>query len=165
LSSDIPSFTGFRKETFQFLAELSENNSLTWFADNRESYDKHIVLIAKSLINSLAPFFNQVEPKISTEPKFDKTMLRMNLDARFSNGIPYRTYFLIHFRRFKKDSEFFIYLDRKGIEYGLMVNNNLGNELFFNKNLPGYKDELVEIFQRLELNNTFAFYEMSKNQY
>jgi hypothetical protein len=162
LSSEIPSFNGFSKETFRFLAELSENNSLSWFAQNRERYDNYIVLASKSLINSLSLFFNQIEPKINTEPKFDKTMLRMNLDARFSNGIAYRTYFLIHFRRFKKDSEFFIYIDKRGIQYGLMVNNSLGNELFFNKNLPGHKDELVEIFKRFELNGRYDFYEMNR---
>jgi hypothetical protein len=86
----------------------------------------------------------------------------MNRDARFSDGIPYRTYFLIHFRKFKKDSEFFIYIDKKGIEYGLMVNNTLGSELFFNKNLPGHKDELFETFRRFELNEKFSFYEMKK---
>lgn len=162
MSSDVPAFNGFSRETFKFFNELSENNSLSWFTANRDRYEKYIVHIAKSLINNLSPFFNQLEPKINTEPKFDKTMLRINLDARFSNGFPYRTYFLIHFRRFKKDSEFYIYFDKKGIEYGLMVNNALGNELFFHKNLPGHKDELVETFNRFELNNKFNFYEMKK---
>lgn len=118
--------------------------------------------MSKSLITSLTPFFNQIEPQINCEPKFDKTMLRINLDSRFTNGIAYRTYFLIHFRRFKKDSEFFIYIDRKGIQYGLMVNNTLGDELFFNKNLPGHKDELIETFKKFELNRRFDFYEMKK---
>jgi uncharacterized protein (DUF2461 family) len=162
LISDIPAFSGFNKETFLFLAELSENNSPEWFAANRERYDNYIVIISKSLINSLAPFFNQIEPKINTEPKFDKTMLRINLDTRFTDGVSYRTYFLIHFRRFKKDSEFFIYISKKGIEYGLMVNNSLGNELFFNKNLPGHKDGLVRTFKRFDLNNKFSFYDMNK---
>ncbi|OGU74510.1 MAG: hypothetical protein A2V93_08330 [Ignavibacteria bacterium RBG_16_34_14] len=159
---DLPSFNGFHEECFKFFAELSENNSLTWFAQNRERYNNYIVLTAKTLINSLAPFFNQIEPKINTEPKFDKTMLRINKDARFSNGVPYRPYFFIHFRRFKKDSEFYIYIDKKGIEYGLFINNTLGNELYFNKNLPGHKDGLVETFRRLELNGKFDFYEMNK---
>ncbi len=162
MNLDIPPFAGFNKDTFQFLTELSENNSLDWFAQNRDRYDNYIVNISKSLINNLAPFFNQIEPKINTEPKFDKTMLRINLDARFSNGIPYRTYFLIHFRRFKKDSEFYIYISKEGIEYGLMVNNTLGKELFFNKNLPGYKDEIEEIFNRYDLNGQYDFYEMKK---
>ncbi len=160
--SDSSSFTGFSKESFQFFGELSENNSLQWFAQNRERYANYIILPAKTLINSLAPFFKQLEPKINTEPKFDKTMLRINKDARFSDKVPYRTYFLIHFRRLKKDSEFYIYIDQKGIEYGLFINNTIGNELYFKKNLPGNKDELVETFRRFELNGKFDFYEMNK---
>jgi uncharacterized protein (DUF2461 family) len=162
LIPDSPSFTGFGKESFKFFAELSKNNSLQWFAQNRERYDNFIVLPAKTLINNLAPFFNQLEAKINTEPKFDKTMLRINKDARFSDKVPYRTYFLIHFRRFKKDSEFYIYIDQKGIDYGLFINNTLGDELFFKKNLPGHKDELIETFRRFELNGKFDFYEMNK---
>lgn len=160
--SDLSSFTGYSKESFKFFAELSENNSLAWFTQNRKRYDTYIVFTAKTLINSLAPFFNQLEPKINTEPKFDKTMLRINKDARFTDKAPYRTYFLIHFRRFKKDSEFFISIDQNGIEYGLFINNSLGNELFFKKNLPGYKDEFVETFRKFELNEKFDFYEMNK---
>ncbi|HSP86838.1 MAG TPA: DUF2461 family protein [Ignavibacteriaceae bacterium] len=161
--SDPSSFKGFSKESFKFFAELSENNSLQWFAQNRERYDNYIILPAKTIINHLAPFFHQLEPKINTEPKFDKTMLRINKDARFSDKVPYRKYLLIFFRRFKIDSEFFIHIDKNGIEYGLYINNTLGNELYFNKNLPGHKDELVEIFRRLGLNEKFDFYEMKKD--
>ena len=160
--SDFPSFNGFSKEAFKFFAELSENNSLAWFTQNRERYNNYIVLPAKALIKGLALFFNQVEPKINTEPKFDKTMLRINKDARFTDKAPYRTYFLIHFRRLKKDSEFFIYIDQNKIEYGLFINNTLGNELFFKKNLPGYKDEFVETFKKFELNEKLDYYETNK---
>jgi uncharacterized protein (DUF2461 family) len=164
VNQDIPPFNGFKEESFKFLADLSENNSLSWFTDNRERYDKFIVLPSKSFIVSIAPFFNQLEPKINTEPKFDKTMLRINKDARFTDGNPYRTYFLIHFRKFKKDSEFYLYINKNRIEYGLFINNSHDNELFFNKNLPGYKDELVDTFRKFELNGEFNFYEMKKEQ-
>jgi hypothetical protein len=162
LSSDIPSFSGFRKETFDFLGELSENNTLQWFTENRTRYDNDLVTPSKSLIIALAPFFNQLVPAISTEPKFDRTLLRINKDARFPNGLPYRTYFLIHFRRFKNDSEFYVYLNSKGVEIGLYINNTLGSELFFNKNLPGHKEELIDIFRRFNINDKFDFYSFNK---
>jgi uncharacterized protein (TIGR02453 family) len=164
LIAEIPAFGGYKDDTFNFLEELSKNNSLQWFAENRERYNNSIVLPSKSLILALAPFFNQLEPKINTEPKFDKTLMRINRDYRFSNGAPYRDYFLVHFRRFKDDSEFYVYISKDGIEYGLYVNNALGNELFFNKNLPGHRDELIETFKRFELNGKFDFYEMNKSK-
>lgn len=162
--SEIPAFSGYKNDTFNFLKDLSENNSLDWFAENRERYDNTVVLPSKSLILAIAPFFNQLEPGISTEPKFDKTLMRINKDFRFSNGVPYRTYFLLHFRKFKNDSGFYIYLDKKGIECGLLINNTIGSELFFNKNLPGHKDELIDAFTRFDLNGKFNFYEMNKSQ-
>ncbi len=162
MNLEIPPFNGFSKESINFLEELSENNSLSWFDKNRERYNNFIVLPSKSFIVTIAPFFNQLESKISTEPKFDKTMLRISKDTRHSSSEPYRPYFLIHFRRFKKDSEFFLYIDKKGIEYGLFINNTLGKELFFNKNLPGHRDELTETFKKFGLNGKFDFYEMNK---
>lgn len=162
MNTDIPSFSGFRKETFDFFSELSENNSSQWFSENRGKYDNYVVLPSKSFILGLAPFFNQLVPAINTEPKFDKTLLRINKDARFANGVPYRTYFLIHFRRFKNDSGFYIYINSKGAELGLYVNNTFGNELFFNKNLPGYKNELIDTFKRFDLNDKFDFYSFNK---
>ena len=133
--SEIPAFSGYERATFNFLEDLSGNNSLSWFAENRERYNNFIVLPSKSLIVSIAPFFNQLEPAINTEPKFDKTLMRINKDFRFSNGVPYRTYFVVHFRRFKSDSEFYVYIDKNGIECGLYINNSYGDELYFSKNL------------------------------
>ena len=162
--SEIPAFSGYKKDTFNFLKDLSENNSLEWFAENRQRYNNYVVLPSKSLILAIAPFFNQLEPEINTEPKFDKTLMRINKDFRFSIGIPYRTYFLLHFRKFKNDSEFYIYIDKNGIECGLFINNTIGREFYFNKNLPGYKNELIDTFVRFDLNRKFNFYEMNKSQ-
>jgi hypothetical protein len=164
LISEIPAFSGYERATFNFLEDLSGNNSLSWFAENRERYNNFIVLPSKSLIVSIAPFFNQLEPAINTEPKFDKTLMRINKDFRFSNGVPYRTYFVVHFRRFKSDSEFYVYIDKNGIECGLYINNSYGDELYFSKNLPGHKEEIIDTFKRFDLNGKFNFYEMNKSQ-
>lgn len=161
---EIPAFSGYKNETFQFFKDLSENNSLSWFAENRERYDNFIVLPSKSFIVSIAPFFNQLEPTINTEPKFDKTLMRINKDFRYSKGIPYRTFFIVHFKRFKNDSEFYVYINKNGIECGLYINNSFGEELYFSKNLPGYKEEIIDTFKRFDLNSKFSFYEMNKSQ-
>jgi len=162
LNSEIPVFNGFSKESINFLEELSENNTLSWFDKNRERYNNFIVLPSKSFIVTIAPFFKQLESKINTEPKFDKTMLRISKDTRYTSPEPYRLYFLIHFRRFKKDSEFFLSIDKKGIGYGLFINNTLGKELFFNKNLPGHRAEFIETYKKFGLNGKFDFYEITK---
>lgn len=164
MSSVIPPFSGFNKDTFKFLADLSKdkNNNTAWFAKNRSRYEEKLVLPSKSFITSIGQFFNHLNPSIRTEPKFNKTMMRINKDMRFTKGVPYKTYFLIHFGRFKMDSEFFVYLDMAGIEYGLFINNSLQENLYFNRNLFSYKKEIIETCSRFKINNKFGFYELGK---
>ena len=164
MNNVIPPFTGFNPDAFKFLADLSKdrNNNTSWFAKNRGRYDDNLVLPAKSFITSIGQFFNHLNPSIRTEPKFNKTMMRINKDMRFSKGVPYKTYFLIHFGRFKMDSEFFVYLDNCGIEYGLFLNNSTGDDLYFNQNYRRYKKEIVETCKQFKINNKFDFYELGK---
>jgi len=113
LKNEIEHFKGFFKESFLFLNDLAKNNNTDWFAQNKHRYDDFIVKPAKSFVNDIAPYFNNLSTSIRTEPKFNKTLMRINKDMRFAKGSPYKTYFLIHFGRFKMDSEFYVYLDGK----------------------------------------------------
>ena len=107
----IPPFVGFHPEAFKFLKGLERNNNNGWFTSQRENYENHLVLPAKSFITSIAPFFDHLNPTIRTEPKFNKTIMRISNDMRFSKGDPYRNYLLVHFGKFKMDSEFYLYFD------------------------------------------------------
>ena len=60
--------------------------------------------------------------------------MRINKDMRFAKGAPYRNYFLIHFGRFKMDSEFYVYFD---------------------KNIKRYSKEIISVFNNYKLNNKF----------
>ena len=164
MSKSIPEFSGFTKDTFSFLGdlEIEGNNNTTWFAENRERYDNDLVLPSKAFVTTIAPFFNHLNPAIRTEPKFNKTLMRINKDMRFSKGVPYRTYFLIHFGKFKLDSEFYVYLDSKGIEYGVFINNTSGDDLYFSTNLPNYKNDLIDACKKFKINNKFDLYELNK---
>jgi hypothetical protein len=159
LKLDIPPFSGFSREAFRFLSDVTSNNTLSWFGENRHRYELYIVLPSKSFVQSLTPFLKQINPSIITEPKFDKTLMRINNDMRFSRGDPYKNYFLIHFGRFKKDTEFFVCLIPEGVRTGIYINNTLGKELYFNKNLPGYKNELIDTFGKFGLNGQFDFFD------
>jgi uncharacterized protein (TIGR02453 family) len=162
LSADLPLFSGFYKETFKFFTSLEKNNNSKWFATNREPYQNFLVTPAKSFVSSIAEFFNQLNPAIRTEPKFNKTLMRISKDMRFAKGDPYKNYFLIHFGRFKMDSEFYVYLDKNGIEYGLFINATDGEGLFFNQNLKTFRKEIINVFSRFKLNNKFELDKMDK---
>ena len=105
MSKTIKPFTGFSEGLFHFLNNLSQNNNTDWFNANKQDYINYLASPAKS-------FLNQLNPVIRTEAKFNKTIMRLNKDMRFNKGAPYRNYFLIHFGRFRMDSEFFIYFEK-----------------------------------------------------
>jgi hypothetical protein len=155
LSNPVQKFNGFNPGIFKFFSSLERNNTLEWFSKNRERYQEVLVKPAREYVETIGEFFNHLNPAIRTEPKFNKTLMRINKDMRFARGAPYRTYFLIHFGRFKMDSEFFVYFDKYGMEYGMFLNNSENDDLFFKINLGKYKKEIIEIFDRYGLNNRF----------
>ena len=164
MTPSFPIFSGFNSNTFKFLSDLEKdkNNNTSWFAKNRSRYENDLVVPAKSFVVSIGQFFNHLNPLIRTEPKFNETLMRINKDMRFAKGNPYKPYFLIHFGRFKSDSEFFVFLDKNGIEYGIFLNNTSGGNLFLNQNLSAYKKEFVDCCGRFKINNMFALYELHK---
>ena len=162
MTQTIPLFKGFHPEAFKYLKGLEKNNNIQWFAKHRDEYDNHLVLPAKSFITSIAPFLSQLNPVIRTEAKFNQTIMRINNDMRFSKGDPYKNYFLIHFGRFKMDSEFYLYFDKTGIDFGLFLNNTEGEELYFKKNLNEYSNEIKNLFTSYKLNGKFSLHSINK---
>ena len=164
MTDSIPKFTGFKKQAFLFLKNLEKEkyNNVEWFSNNREIYQNHIVTPSKAFVQSMGQFFNHLNPSIRTEPKFNKTLMRINKDMRFSKGMPYRTFFLIHFGRFKMDSEFYVYLDKSGISYGIFINNSNGDDLYFNNNYSRLKKEIINSCKKFGVNNKYRLSELNK---
>ncbi|OGU55908.1 MAG: hypothetical protein A2V66_18355 [Ignavibacteria bacterium RBG_13_36_8] len=156
------SFRGFSKEFFRFFGDLEKNNNLTWFHKNKHRYQNFIVEPAKSFVSELSPFLNRLNPSIRTEPKFNQTLLRINKDMRFVKEEPYKTYFLIHFGRFKLDSEFYLYFDSQSAQIGLFINNTNGPNLFFKKNLNMYRKQIIDVCKKYKINNKYSLYELKK---
>lgn len=161
MSKVIPPFEGFQPELFKYLKGLEKNNNSKWFNDHREEYEQYLVIPAKSFITTIAPFFNQLNPAIRTEPKFNTTIMRISNDMRFSKGDPYRNYFLVHFGKFKMDSEFYLYFDKSGISFGLFLNNTKGEDLHFKQNLDEYRKEIISTFGQYKLNKKFDLHQIS----
>ncbi|MAT58549.1 MAG: hypothetical protein CMF23_11320 [Ignavibacteriae bacterium] len=157
-----PPFSGFPKDIFNFLNDLEKNNNVEWFNLNKDRYQNNFVIPAKSFITEIAPFFQRLNPAIRHEPKFNETIMRINKDMRFAKGAPYKNYFLIHFGRFKLDSEFFIYFDKNEVQTGIFLNKTEGENLYFKENLIKYKKELTEVFEKYNLNKNFALYNLNK---
>lgn len=160
--TDTNQFRGFFPETFAFFEGLEKDNSKKYFDKNRHIYDEFVVSPAKEFINSVAPFLNELNPVIRTAPKFNETIMRLNKDMRFAKGVPYRTFMLLHFGRFKMDSEMYLYIDKSGLTLGLFLNKSGEKDLFLAENLQRYKKEFAETFSRCGLNDKFGFFEFQK---
>ena len=157
-------FKGFGNEIFDFLSDLEKNNNIKWFHKNKERYQKVLVKPARLFVTELAPILNRLNPSIRTEPKFNQTLMRLNKDMRFAKGAPYKNYFLIHFGRFKLDSEYFLYFDPYGTDLGIFLNNTVDDQLYFNQNLLRYKREIIKIFEEYNLNNKFSLHHMDSKE-
>ncbi|MDP1993857.1 MAG: DUF2461 family protein [Ignavibacteria bacterium] len=161
-TQEINQFTGFQPQLFSFFEGLEKNNSKVFFDKHRAEYEEFVVKPAKAFISALAPFLEQLNPSIRREPKFNQTIMKLSKDMRFSKGVPYKTFLLIHFGRFKLDSEFYVYFDKSGVQYGMFLNNSKEENLFFKKNLEKYEKEIAKVFTDYKLNNQLSLTEMKK---
>jgi len=156
LKTDAVPFTGFKGELFRFLKDLEKNNSIVWFHKNKIRYQSFLVEPAKAFITEMGPFLNRLNPAIRTEPKFNKTIMRLNKDMRFAKGEPYRTFLLIHFGKFKLDSEFYLYFEPGSYSMGLFINRSDEEKYFFRVNQVKFEKEIKEICARYKINNNFS---------
>ena len=153
-------FNGFFKETFEFLGELYIHNSVSWFNKNRDDYEKYLMNPARAFVTSIGPFIKFINPLFDTEPKFNRTLVRLNRDMRFAKK-PYKDFFLIRFGRAKWDSELFLYLDRNGIELGVFVNNEKKDgRRRFEENISSHAPLFLEACKKFKIGGEFSAYEL-----
>ncbi|MDP2037078.1 MAG: DUF2461 family protein [Ignavibacteria bacterium] len=162
MKKELPKFSGFSKETFSFFADLEKHNNVEWFHKNKERYQNFVVEPTKAFITELAPFLNRLNPAIRTEPKFNETIMRINKDMRFAKGDPYRNYWLIHFGRFKLDSEFFLYFEAGSSDMGIFLNRSKEDKLYFRQNLEKYEKEIREVCAKYKINGNYSLHYFEK---
>ncbi len=153
-------FNGFFKETFEFLGELNKHNSVTWFCKHREDYEKYLMNPSRAFVISIGPFIKFINPVFDTEPKFNRTLVRLNRDMRFAKK-PYKDFFLIRFGKSKWGSELFLYLDRNGIELGTFINNEKADgHRLFEENISAYTSAFVQACKKYRIGSEFSAYEL-----
>ena len=85
-------FTGFPVETIHFLLDLQQNNSRTWFNENRSRYENHLKEPAMQFIGTMGTTLSKIRPDIHIIPKVDGGLFRLNRDTRFGRDkTPYKT--------------------------------------------------------------------------
>jgi len=86
-------FSGFPEEGVEFLLELKRNNNRQWFEANRESFDTFLMQPARSLVVSLGDRLREIAPRVTADPRTNKSIFRIFRDTRFSKDkSPYKTH-------------------------------------------------------------------------
>jgi hypothetical protein len=157
---DEKEFKGFFKETFDFFTDLYSHNSVAWFNKHREDYEKYLMDPARAFVMSIGPFIKFINPLFDTEPKFNRTLVRLNRDMRFAKK-PYKDFFLIRFGGTKWDSELFLYLDRTGVELGAFVNNEKKDgRRRFETNISNHEAIFLDTCRKFKIGGEFSAYEL-----
>ncbi len=154
------SFSGLFKETFEFLGHLYKHNSVIWFNKHRDDYEQYLMNPARAFVTSIGPFIKFINPAFDTEPKFNRTLVRLNRDMRFAKK-PYKDFFLIRFGGTKWESELFLYIDRNGIELGAFVNNEKKDgRRRFEENVAAYSSVFLDTCKKFKIGKDFSAYEL-----
>jgi uncharacterized protein (TIGR02453 family) len=84
-------FTGFRPEAIQFLADLATNNDRAWFQPRKAEYERLLKEPMEALVAALAERFEQRGLPLLADPK--RSPFRIYRDTRFSRDkSPYKTH-------------------------------------------------------------------------
>src|SRR5215216_771332 len=85
-----PTFTGFRQEAVEFLAELAANNDRSWFQPRKGDYERLLKEPLEALCAALAERFADRGIPLRADPA--KSPFRIYRDVRFAKDkSPYKT--------------------------------------------------------------------------
>ncbi len=93
-------FSGFPKETFQFLRTLKRNNDREWFQKNKSRYESAFLEPSLGFIAAIEKPLQKISPCFQAIPKKQGgSLMRIYKDTRFAKDkTPYKTNIGIHFR-------------------------------------------------------------------
>lgn len=117
-------FTGFSRNTFDFLRDLSENNSKEWFELHKPQYQEHLLRPLQELVAALGPALLEIDPDFEVVPAVNRTISRIHRDCRFSRDkSPYKTSHWITFKRrsnnWQEFPAYFFELSPDSYRYGM----------------------------------------------
>lgn len=83
-------FTGFRPEAIDFLADLAQNNDRAWFRPRKADYERLLKAPMEALVAALADRFEARGIPLEADPK--RSVSRIYRDTRFAKDkSPYKT--------------------------------------------------------------------------
>ncbi|HYN68695.1 MAG TPA: DUF2461 domain-containing protein [Candidatus Eisenbacteria bacterium] len=90
MAASTATFTGFRREAVEFLADLAENNDRTWFQARKGDYERLLKKPLEALCVALDQEFTDRRIPLTADPR--RSPFRIYRDVRFSKDkSPYKT--------------------------------------------------------------------------
>lgn len=77
-------FNGFAQHSLDFLHNVREENSRTWFEKNKHNYLRYLLEPFQNLVADLSENMLAIDPYFESRPLVDKTISRIYRDTRFS---------------------------------------------------------------------------------
>ena len=111
------------KETLNFLFENRLRNSGDWFRGHKEAYTRLVLEPLQELVAALTPSMLEMDSRLVTEPRVEKTICRIRRDTRFSRDKSlYRDNMWIIFKRDRMHSTavpgLYVEISPEGFSYG-----------------------------------------------
>ncbi len=77
-------FNGFSKKGIEFLEDLSQNNTKSWFEDHRHIWEEEIQKPTKEYVEEMGETLQILVPAIKFKPKVSGSLFKIYRDVRFS---------------------------------------------------------------------------------
>jgi len=77
-------FTGFPKESINFLKQIRQNNTKEWFEANRDKYETLIKEPSAAYVVEMGEHLQALVPTITAKPKVNGSLFKIYRDVRFS---------------------------------------------------------------------------------
>jgi uncharacterized protein (TIGR02453 family) len=162
-------FVGFTSESFEFFRDLAGNNNKSWFDQNRERYDRHVVGAFRGLLEILEPFLLRLDRQFETSGKTGGNFSRINRDIRFSKDkSPYKpNYYLYIFNRRRdpqSDGRLYIGLSAECVSVGFATyaswkrGEKTALEMTFRKRLQSNFETFSELLDRVVRKGRYETY-------
>lgn len=113
----------FTRQTLDFLFENRLQDSRAWFEEHKEDYRRLVLEPLQALVRELTPCMLEIDGKLVTEPRVDRTICRIRRDTRYSHDKSlYRENMWIIFKRGKMHGTevpgFYFDISGQGFSYG-----------------------------------------------
>jgi 5-methylcytosine-specific restriction enzyme B len=144
-------FRGFEPDTFAFLANLRDNNTLEWMTANEDRYRRVLRESLRMLFKALAPVVSRLDTRFETDAKYGRLLASIRRRWPDEHGT-YHTYLWGAFYRADRsrqtDAQLFVTVREEVITVGVGIGAGAQDVLAqFRANLTAQPDHFLQLIK------------------